>query len=229
VKRAGAVTTVSENLKNAMLAHRLAGRYHVVPNVVDTELFRLPVDRKSGGKKRILHVSGLVPVKNIPGILRVMKRLVERRDDFELTIVGDSRYRESHERLAVDLGIDNKVVHFSGGKGAAEVAGYMRDSDFLLLFSDYENSPCVIVEAMASGLPVIATDVGGIPEMVNEKTGILVPPKDEEELLRALISMMDNYDKYDRKYIRDEAVKRFSYETIGQQFFNIYQEVKDKG
>jgi glycogen(starch) synthase len=226
VKRASAVTTVSENLKNAMLAHQLVGRYHVVPNVVDTELFRLPVDRKPGAKKRILHVSGLVPVKNIPGILRVTKRLVERRDDFELIIVGDSRYRESHERLAVDLGIDNKVVHFLGGKGAAEVAGYMRDSDFLLLFSNYENSPCVIVEAMASGLPVIATDVGGIPELVNEKNGILVPPKDEEELLRALISMMDNYDKYDRKYIRDEAVKRFSYETIGQQFCNIYQRIK---
>ncbi len=228
VKRAGAVTTVSENLKNAMLAHKLEGRYHVVPNVVDTDLFQLPTgkDDRPGKKRRILHVSGLVPVKNIPGILRVMKRLAGKRDDFEFYIVGDGEAKEELEKSASELGILNEVVFFQGGKSVEEVAACMRESDFLLLFSDYENSPCVIVEAMASGLPVLATGVGGIPELVNERTGVLVEPRDEEGLLMALESMLDNYSRYDKDYLRAEAVKRFSYEAVGKEFFNMYNDQK---
>jgi len=228
VKRAGAVTTVSENLKNAMLAHNLEGRYHVVPNVVDTDLFHLPSEKENRPRKkrRILHVSGLVPVKNIPGILRVVKRLADKRHDFELYIVGEGELREEFEHLALGLGILNEVVFFQGGKRVEEVAVCMRESDFLLLFSDYENSPCVIVEAMASGLPVLATRVGGIPELVNERTGALVEPRDEEGLLAGLESMLDNCTGYDREYIRAEAARRFSYGAVGQVFLSMYNDQK---
>jgi glycosyltransferase involved in cell wall biosynthesis len=200
--------------------------------VVDTELFYPSEPGEAvpgqGRKIKLLHVSGLKKLKNVGGILKVVKKVRETRGDFEFHVVGDGEEREVLEQMAAEMGLLNSEVFFHGQKTAAEVAEEMRKADFFVLFSDYENSPCVIVEAMASGLPVIAVDVGGIPEMVNEKTGILVPPKDEEELLKALISMMDNYDKYDRKYIRAEAVKRFGYETIGQQFCNIYQGIRKK-
>ncbi|MCU0286159.1 MAG: glycosyltransferase [Acidobacteria bacterium] len=227
VKKAGAVTTVSENLKNAMHGHGLEGTYYVVPNVVDTDLFQ-PSHKKDElrKKKRILHVSGLVPVKNIPGMLQVVKRLTDKRKDFELYIVGDSEYHKELEQLASELGILNRDVFFQGGKNTAEVAAYMKEADFLLLFSHYENSPCVIGEAMASGLPVIAPHVGGIPELVNERTGILVKPGDEEGLLVALERMLDNYNDYNREYLRAEAVRRFSYEAVGQKFYDIYQDQK---
>ncbi|HLP61298.1 MAG TPA: glycosyltransferase, partial [Candidatus Deferrimicrobium sp.] len=156
----------------------------------------------------------------------VMKRLAGKRDDFELYIIGDSEFRGDYEQLASGLGIFNQVVFFQGGKSVAEVAAYMGESDFLLLFSHYENSPCVIVEAMASGLPVIAPHIGGIPEMVNERTGILVTPGDEEGLLVALERMLDNYNDYDREYLRAEAVRRFSYEAVGQKFYDIYKDQK---
>lgn len=228
VKRAGAVTTVSENLKNAMLEHKLEGKYNIVPNVVDTDLFHLSTEKDSrpGKKKRILHVSGLVPVKNIPGILRVVKQLTDKRHDFELNIVGEGELREEFEHLALGLGILNEVVFFQGGKRVEEVAVCMRESDFLVLFSDYENSPCVIVEAMASGLPVLATNVGGIPELVNERTGKLVEPRDEEGLFAALEMMLDHCTGYDKEYIRGEAEKRFSYEAIGKEFFSLYNKQK---
>jgi glycosyltransferase involved in cell wall biosynthesis len=211
-----------------MLAHKLAGRYHVVPNVVDTDLFHLPTGKENrpGKKKRILHVSGLVPVKNIPGILRVVKRLADKRHDFELYIVGEGELREDFEHLALELGILNKVVFFQGGKRVEEVAVSMRESDFLLLFSDYENSPCVIVEAMASGLPVLASNVGGIPELVNERIGMLAAPRDEEGLLAALEKMLDKCTGYDKEYLRGEAVRRFSYEAVGKEFLEIYNNQK---
>ena len=158
-------------------------------------------------------------------MLRVMKHLTGKRDDFELYIIGDSEPREELEKMASELGILNEVVFFQGGKSVEEVAAYMRESDFLLLFSHYENSPCVIVEAMASGLPIIATNVGGIPELVNDKTGILVESKDEERLLSALETMLDDYASYDREYLHSEAVRRFSYEAVGKEFYEIYLEV----
>lgn len=224
VKRAKAVTTVSENLKSAMLSHDLMGQYYTVPNVVDKNIFYPFASKEKKTKIKLLHVSGLVPVKNIPGLLRVINALWKIRKDFQLDIIGDSKYRDELEELAEKLNLLNKIVFFLGAMEVEEVAAFMRQADILVMFSHYENSPCVIVEAMASGLPVIATKVGGIPELVNKKTGTLVLPRDENELFRAINTMLDNYESYNKQAIRDEALKRFSYETIGQQFLEIYQQ-----
>ncbi|MCP5108458.1 MAG: glycosyltransferase family 4 protein, partial [bacterium] len=174
MKRAKTVTPVSENLRAAMEGHRLHARYRVIPNVVDTNLFSIGAQKKKNvPKKRILHVSGLVPLKNVAGIFRVVKRLAAERDDFQLTVVGDGPERAALEKAALEDNLLDIFVYFTGRKSVEEVAQYMKESHFFVLFSDYENSPCVIVEAMASGLPVIAVHVGGIPELVNEGTGIL--------------------------------------------------------
>jgi glycosyltransferase involved in cell wall biosynthesis len=225
IKGAAAVTVPSKALQKGMQSVGFINRYMIIPNVVDTQCFYPHKNKRaeSNGKIKLLHVSGLKKLKNVEGILRALKNLRESRNDFEFHIVGDGEEREVLEKTAADMELLNREVFFQGQKSPLEVAAAMREADIFVLFSDYENSPCVIVEAMASGLPVIATDVGGIPELVNEKTGILVNPQDETELSKKLNFMMDNYRTYDKNEIRKEAVKRFSYETIGQQFFAIYQ------
>ncbi|MBL0131813.1 MAG: glycosyltransferase [Chitinophagaceae bacterium] len=92
----------------------------------------------------------------------------------------------------------------------------------MIVFSNIENSPCVIGEALCCGLPVIATDVGGIPELVNENNSIRVVPKDEEALAGVMRQMMDNYAKFDRKKIAEDAQSRFSYPVIGKKIDEIY-------
>lgn len=226
IKKAAAVTVPSGALAEGMRSLGYSNRYEIIPNVVDTQCF-YPVEEEAEAGKipgtfKLLHVSGLKRLKNVAGILRVLQKLREKRGDFEFHIVGDGEEKENLEKMAAEMGMLNREVFFHGAKGVGEVAEIMRGSHIFILFSDYENSPCVIVESMASGLPVIATNVGGIPELVSEKTGVLVPPGDEAELLTAVDSMMDNYRTYDRARIREEAVKRFSYETVGQQFFDLY-------
>lgn len=225
IKKAKAITVVSHAAQKAMLRHGLKNKYHVIPNVVDTELFAPPLVKNENSKKQILHVSGFNPCKNISGILHAVKKLAEKRDDFELHIIGDGPCREDLETMAIGLGIKDRVVHFHGKKTASEVAGFMRQADFFLLFSNYENSPCVIAEALAAGIPVIATRVGGIPEHVHEGNGILVDPKDEAGLSQAIDFMLDNHQNFAADKIREYALKTFRPDIVGRLFYDIYQSV----
>ncbi|HEX7503198.1 MAG TPA: glycosyltransferase family 4 protein, partial [Acidobacteriota bacterium] len=127
--------------------------------------------------------------------------------------------------LAARLQIKDRVVRFHGRKSEAEVAGFMRRADLFLMFSDYENSPCVIAEAFASGLPVVATRTGGIPEHVHDDNGILVAPGDEEGLARALAFVLDHPGNYDAVKIREYALQNFSPDAVGRRFCDLYRNV----
>jgi glycosyltransferase involved in cell wall biosynthesis len=82
--------------------------------------------------------------------------------------------------------------------------------------------PCVVLEALCSGLPVIASHVGGIPEVVRQENGILVEPGNEVQLLDAMKMMMANRNFYDRLFISKVAASEFSYETVGQKICSVY-------
>jgi glycosyltransferase involved in cell wall biosynthesis len=93
------------------------------------------------------------------------------------------------------------------------------------MFSFYENMPCAILEALCSGLPVIATEVGGIPEIIRKENGILINVGKETELLDAMKEMIRTYHIYDRRQISREATEQFSYEVIGKKIVDIYRSV----
>ncbi len=222
-KGASLLCPVSHDLKKAMQSFGLSGPYEVVPNVVDTKLFGVE-ERIDKSLKKMLHISTLYDVhKNVSGLLRVVKKLSELRSDFSLTIVGNG-YVKEHQLTIQQLDLE-KVVNLKGEIPHTEVAREMQVHDLFVLFSNFENLPCVIIEAQASGLPVLATDVGGISEMVDEASGRLVAAKDEEALLEKMNKMLDEIDNYERVKIREQAVARFSYEEVGERFKNIYQRI----
>jgi len=95
----------------------------------------------------------------------------------------------------------------------------------MVMFSRFENSPCSIIEALCCGLPVIATKVGGIPELLNNNNGLLIESLDEKALFEALEAMAANYLKYDRKKIAEDAKSKFSYSVIGKKLDKIYEAV----
>jgi len=114
-------------------------------------------------------------------------------------------------------------VNFLGLQTADEVAKYMRTSDFLMMFSNYANLPCVIAEALASGIPVVATDVGGISEMIqNDQLGALVEAKDEEALYLEVKKMLEGNQVFDKKYIAEFAGNNFSRKVIGERLLEMY-------
>ena len=227
VKRASAILPVTANLRDAMINNNLKNdNYVVIPNVVDVEMFSPKTRKRKNDKKQILHLSCFADVqKNISGILRVLKRLSEKRQDFECVMVGDGVDFEILKNYSDQLDLTGKFVHFYGLKENQELANIMAEADFMIMFSNHENLPVVILESYACGVPVISTRVGGIHEHMNDDLGKLTTPKDEDEFLEAIENMLDHLDEYDKNKIRKYAVDHFSNEVIGRSLYKVYSEI----
>jgi glycosyltransferase involved in cell wall biosynthesis len=218
------VCPVSNHLKKVMQEKGFGKNFEVVPNVVNTNLFTI-AEKSPNQKTRIIHISTLVEwQKNIRGMMRVIKKLSETRSDFELHIISE---KDSTAAIAFaeQIGLRSSVVHFHPHQPIEKVAGMLHESDIFLLFSNVENLPCVIIESLASGVPVVATNVGGISELITEKNGMLVNAKDEEGLFQRLNTMLDKHYSYDKKEMRKDAIENFSYNVIGKKFTDIYRQI----
>ncbi|MCF8302080.1 MAG: glycosyltransferase [Bacteroidales bacterium] len=224
VKQASAVSTVTQNLMNAMRKWKLENpNYTILHNVVDTKVFT-PGNGGTGHRiKRMIHVSCFEDrSKNISGLLNALSRLSEKRSDFECLMIGEGMDLEAMQQKAHELCLEGSYVHFTGLMEKDEIAEEMQDSDFLVMFSNYENFPVVINEAFACGLPVLATRVGGIPEHVDREKGLLVDPGDEKSLLEQLEYMLDNAQAFDRQKIRKYAEEHFSGDAVELQLKQLY-------
>ena len=214
---------VSEDLASSMRAFGMLGKYTVVPNVVDTELFRPETKRPQTTTYQALHISSLHDdQKNVSGLLRAVAIALEFCSNLRVAIVGDGDPKP-YQIQARKLGIDD-VVEISGEIPLAEVAERMRHSDALLLFSRYENFPCVIPEAWASGIPVLSTDVGGIREYLNEERGTLIASEDESALAQTLIQWAQHPHQFNTQTLRDYAENTFSVDAIARAYDDVYRE-----
>jgi len=230
VKRASAITTVTSNLKEAMRNHKLKNKnYYVIPNVVDVDIFVPSVNKTRYPKKTIIHLSCFEDVsKNISGIIRSAKRLSHIRQDFEIRLVGDGIDKLKLEKLAEEEGVKDHFVFFDGLLEGQKLVDKINTAEFMIMFSNYENLPVVILEAFACGLPVLSTDVGGIAGHLNEERGILTEAGNEEAFTDRLNDMLNHYEDYDRDKIREYAVRHFSKETVGTMFTAVYRQVLDR-
>jgi len=233
VRKATVVTTVSKDLTRAMKNHRLQNPdYRVIHNVVDAAFFEVMPQlfaKTEPRRKEFVHVSCFTDAhKNISGLLRVVKRLSENRDDFHFTLVGEGEDLEKMKAYADKLDIPKKVLVFTGLLEGKILAETMAKADALIIFSNYENMPVVINEIFVLGIPVFSTDVGGIAEMVNDTNGRLVPKGDETALLQLVADFLDNRFGFQKKQIREQARQRFSSEAVGKALAVIYENAVKK-
>jgi glycosyltransferase involved in cell wall biosynthesis len=196
--------------------------FRVVPNTVDTSIFHYEPREKTNKVFRILHVSTMGYQKNIDGIIRVLENLAESQVIFEVILAGPVS-NEVKEMVSNQPWL-SKLSTFTGAITYPEVAELMKSSDCLLLFSRYENLPCVILEAFCCGLPVVTTNVGGIPEIVHKSNGILVNDGDEAGLYQALKSLVSKSTFFDNQEIAVNASRLYNYDAVGKSFLNIYKE-----
>lgn len=222
VKQAKYILPVSQSLKDAMISNGLYNaNYQIIDNVVD-DFFYKNQDKISRSKKRILHVSCFAErQKNIKGILHAIKRVSNERNDFEVIIVGTGIDYESVVEEARNLNVLDTIVHFVGEQTPQQVSDWMHQSDFFVLFSNYENCPVVLLESLACGIPIISTEVGNTHELITSKNGRLIPVGDENALYFNIKWMLDNYKTFDKTEIQESA-KPFSFEKIGMQLHDIY-------
>lgn len=230
IKDASAVMPVSKHLKDAMISHELHhDNYQIVNNVVDDFFYKdYPKIQKTNEKIRILHVSCFLErAKNVKGLLRATKQLSLKRQDFEMTIVGSGWDFVETCRYADKLHFPEGMVELTGEKTPQEVASWFSKSDFFVLFSNYETAGIVISESLASGKPIISSNVGIANDYISDDSGVIINVGDEEAFTNAMDNMLDNYQNYNTEKIR-EAGKAFSYEEVGKRILSIYMNALEK-
>ena len=217
-KNASAVCPVSKDLKNSMLKSGLKGSYEIIPNVVDTHLFK-PV-KKTTEKFTITHISSLLDKhKNISGMLRVAKELEKKIDPFQWNFIGGKE--DQFKDIIKSLAFKKSQIHFIDHLSHEQIPKQLNQSDVFVLFSNYENLPCVILEAFSCGIPVISTNVGGVSEFFPNDFGILIEHNNEHQLLEKIIEIHNNPIKKS-KQMHQYAADNFSSEKICDSFSKLY-------
>lgn len=196
-------------------------KYTIIPNVVDTSLFFYKDEKYS--KFTFIHVSNMVPLKNVKDILEAFKVIVDKTDneDIQLVLVGNRN--DEYIQEAKRLGLFNTHVFFRGEVPYNQVAEEMRRAHCLVLFSDLETFSCVTSEALCCGIPVIAPGVGALPELINQGNGLLlIPSNDKTALVNAMSFIRQNYLQYDFPGIAKDAAGKYSYSIIAKEFDQLY-------
>ena len=224
-REASVILTVSDRHAKAMKACGIQNdHWGRINNVVDDFFFIENQKAKNENHKTLLHVSCFDErAKNVKGLLRAAKILSEKRQDWQLVLVGTGVDYEEIRAYAKELHIPNEFTQWKGELTPQQVAEEFDKVDIFVLPSHYENAPVVISESLAKGVPVVSTRVGGIPEMVNEECGLLVTPGDDDELVEALETMLDHYQEYDCEQIRQYG-QQYSFATVGKRLKTFYEE-----
>lgn len=217
---------VTMQLEKAMRALGFNKSSVIVPNVVNTAYFK---NEKKNEIHTYVHLSHLDnDHKNIEGILSAWKIFSDQTEDVILELGGDGDIPHWKKR-SLEIGIRKNSIIFFGTLDQQEVAKKMNASHTFVIFSNYENLPLVMIEAMASGMNVIATRVGGIAEHMGFcKWNKLIDAKNEAQLLHALNESHSELNEINREEISEYATNHFSFEAVGKQFMNAYEQALNK-
>ena len=215
LKRVDTIITVSGCSRTDLLT--MIGKEHgntvTIHNGIDPNRF---VFREAPGQdhgNQLLFLGGLKRVKGIDILLQALQTVIRELPETKLHIAGSGPEFGRLESLARNLALSESVV-FLGKKD--NIHGLFLDSSCLILPSRQENLPLVLLEAMSSGVPVIATEVGGIPEIVRHgETGILVPPENPGRLAEAIIDTLRNPERAAERAKRARAAIQEDYSVRG--------------
>lgn len=226
------LTSVSEFLKGRTVEDFGVppGRIRVIPNFVDTRVFRRdkkPCHRATlapKGEKILMHISNFRPVKRIPDVVEVFAR-INREVPSRLILVGDGPERPRGMERAEELGVSDQLLFLGKHQSVDEL---LACADLFLLPSKNESFGLSALEALACGTPVIASNTGGIPEVVaHGETGFLFPLGAVEEMAEAGISLLKDKERWTRfsDAARADSVERFSSDRIVPLYEDLYRDV----
>ncbi len=224
VKNANALSTVSDLLMKGMNKHGLHNKKQIIiPNIVDTKKFH--IGTQSAKKKiQIIHISCFEDQsKNISGMLRSIKEVSKIRNDFEFTLIGIGPDFESLRSYADALEIPKSLIRFKGLVAHHEIATFIQQSDFMVLFSNYETFGIVAAENLACGKPIVLPNTGALPEIIPDKYAYFVEPGDEKGLKEGILTMMNTYQNYAPQELHNYVKNNFSEEKVKISFEKLYE------
>lgn len=219
-RNSSAILPVSNFLKRDLHYITLSTKTKVVENVVDTKLFK--VKDSEPQIFTFLHISNLIQLKNPEKIINVALLLSKEFSNFKLHIGGDGDVEKLNEIIKKSK--SESFIKTFGTLELSEVALKMRSSSCFILFSEYENFPCVLLESLSSGTPAIATKVGGIPEIINESNGILISNSELELYLAMKNVLLQKISFVSPTESHQTVEDLYSKKVIAEKFDKIYQE-----
>jgi glycosyltransferase involved in cell wall biosynthesis len=228
IRHASGLAAVSAPLRDTMARRTLAdpASIDLIPNPVCPAQFSLPDrPRPSPPPLRLVTVAHLNARKNLSGLLEAFRTAFDTSPDVSLTIVGDGPQRAALSRQASRLGLGAQVS-FLGAQPRTGVREALWNAHAFVLASRHETFGVVVVEALATGLPVVATRCGGPEDIVTKQTGRLVPPDDPEALAEALCTLREEWTSYNPEHIRASVLARYGPEPFVQRTRSLYRQAR---
>ena len=222
---------LSASKEIADVAEGLGRRISVEPlaNGVDTDFFRPspPTLPESTGALRLVAPRRLFPKNGVEYLVRAVPLLLDSLS-VELVIVGDGPERGRLETLAGELGVSERI-RFLGARPHPEMPGILSSADLAVFPSLMEATSVGALEAMACQLPVAASDVGGLPEIVDDEVGTLFPPRDPEGLAAAVVDLVEaGVLEQKGALARQRVVQRWSNDRLVERHLEIYRDLLGK-
>lgn len=235
LKNADAVTVNSSATKKASYNLYRRDDYRIIPMGIDMKMFKNASHQKkirekySIKKEFILYVGRLVKDKGIGFLIKAMPMVLKKFPEAKLLIVGEGKDKAQFKDIVLKLGLDKNVI-ITGWIDNKKVPAFFATSDVTVVPSFFEGLGIVAVEAIASGSPVIASNVGGIPDIIkHKKTGLLVKPKNSKEIAEALISILSNKESSMKmvKAAQDLVMEKYDWDIITKEFTNLFSSLID--
>lgn len=225
LQRAQRVTALSQALKTATTAIGVpAEQIEVIPNGVDVRSFAPPVDAQR--QPVILFVGYLIARKGVRYLLDALPPVLQALPNFRAVLIGDGPEENALRQQAAALGIAERV-EFLGFLPQEQVRHWMQRATVFVLPSLEEGQGVVLLEALASGLPVVASRVDGIQEVVTNQVGVLVEPAQPPALAAALLNLLQNPSQWAAlsQQARQHMLNHYDWDQIANRYLELYQEL----
>jgi len=224
IEESDGVTSISEYLRGRTVdVFGVTNEIRVIANFVNCETYA-PTEKAAGGDKTLIHVSNFRPVKRVLDCVRILAE-ARKQVPAHLLMVGDGPDRGPAQRLAHELGVDRHVT-FLGKQDHVE--RLLPKAHALLMPSELEGFGLAALEAMACGVPPVATNVGGVPELITPGVdGFLETPGDIPAQAARVVELLSSDDVHERmaQAARQTAVARFCTDHIIPRYEQYYEEV----
>lgn len=217
----GVSNALAEQIKN-----KFDVEAQVVPNIVDTKVFQYDAGRKKKDGFTFVSVANLNPLKRIIFLVEVFADIAKEIPDVQLLLVGDGPEKSYIKEKITQLKVEKKVF-LMGRQSRKAIRDIFDKSDCFVLPSAVETFGVSYIEAMASGLPVIATKCGGPEDFVNESNGLLVEVDNREELYQAMKKMIRYVEEYDSENISKRIIDKYLDTKIAKQIEDMYLKIKE--
>jgi glycosyltransferase involved in cell wall biosynthesis len=215
-RHADAVVAVGQALAD-VINTKYGTETRVIPNFINTDLFNIP-EHKSGpsDKLELIAIGDLIKRKDFDKLIKACKQL---QVSYHLSIVGDGPEKAALIQMVKSANVD---VTFLGRQSQKEISELLKQAHLLVHPSTSETFGIILIEAMASGVPVVSFNNGGAEDIIRPNTGVLLNNNGESDLTTAIESVYNNYTDYKPKDIRQVVIDRFSSTAIAPQLIELY-------